>query len=129
MSTTYLDFYDDEFQIASDSPSGVEVIESVDVQNVVEVEVEGIQGPKGDQGTQGPAGPAGPMGPSGGSAVIFQQDVPLAHWVITHVGGYPSVTVIDSSGTVCYGELVYTSSTQIDITFASAFSGKALLNY
>lgn len=129
MSNTYIDFFDDEFQIASGNPSGVELVESVDVQNSVEIEVEGIQGPKGDTGDTGPTGPAGPQGPSGGSAVIHDQQVASAHWVITHVGGYPSVTVIDTSGTKCEGEITYTTNTQIDILFSSPFSGKALLNY
>jgi hypothetical protein len=49
-------------------------------------------------------------------------------WTVTHtLSGYPSVTVVDSAGTVVIGTVKYDSTSQITITFESAFSGKAYL--
>ncbi len=55
-------------------------------------------------------------------------------WVITHnLNKHPSVTVIDSAGTVVIGNMEYNSSNQITLTFYSKavlveFAGKAYLN-
>jgi hypothetical protein len=55
-------------------------------------------------------------------------------WVITHnLHRFPSVTVIDSGGTIVQGTVVYNSNKQLTITFFSnssalAFQGKAYLN-
>jgi len=55
-------------------------------------------------------------------------------WVITHnLNRFPSVTVIDSGGTIVQGTVVYNSNKQLTITFfagtnALAFQGKAYLN-
>jgi hypothetical protein len=55
-------------------------------------------------------------------------------WVIVHnLGRFPSVTVVDSGGTVVTGNVVYDSNNQITLTFFAngslvAFSGKAYLN-
>lgn len=49
-------------------------------------------------------------------------------WSITHaLGGRPSVTVVDSSGTVVIGDINYNSDTQVTISFTSPFSGYAYL--
>jgi len=57
------------------------------------------------------------------------QLVPLAVWVIEHkLGKYPSVTVVDSAGTVVFGDIFYDSEDQVTITFGNGFSGKAYLN-
>lgn len=127
MSRIYIDFFDDEAEIANDMPAGVEYVDSST--QVLELQVPGMQGPTGSTGPQGPTGPTGPMGPSGGAALIHDQQVASDHWVIAHPTGYPSVTVIDSSGTQCFGEIVYTSDTQIDIYFTAPFSGKAFMNF
>lgn len=58
-----------------------------------------------------------------------EQIEPSDTWVITHnLGRYPSVTVVDSAGTVVVGEVTYDSENQVTITFVGAFSGYALLN-
>lgn len=55
-------------------------------------------------------------------------------WVITHnLNRFPSVTVVDSGGTIVQGTVVYNSNKQLTITFfaatnALAFQGKAYLN-
>jgi hypothetical protein len=55
-------------------------------------------------------------------------------WVVTHnLHRFPSVTVVDSGGSVVTGTIVYNSNKQLTITFFSggsalAFQGKAYLN-
>jgi hypothetical protein len=49
-------------------------------------------------------------------------------WTINHsLGGYPSVTIVDSAKTVVIGEVTYISTTQVVVNFTSAFSGYAYL--
>lgn len=50
-------------------------------------------------------------------------------WTITHnLGRFPSVTVVDSGGTVCVGDIDYVSNNQLVITFKGVFAGLAYLN-
>lgn len=50
-------------------------------------------------------------------------------WTIIHnLHRRPSVTVVDSSGTVMVGEVVYISDDEIRVTFTEGRSGKAYLN-
>lgn len=59
---------------------------------------------------------------------IHTQNTVSTEWVITHtLGGRPSVTVVDSAGTVVIGEVQYDSNTQVTISFTAAFSGYAYL--
>lgn len=58
----------------------------------------------------------------------FVQQAASATWVITHtLGGKPSVTIVDSAGTLVFGEVQYIDNTQVTVTFSVAFSGKAYL--
>ena len=57
------------------------------------------------------------------------QMTPSSTWTINHgLHKFPSVSVIDSAGTVVEGDVSFDSDVLITITFDSAFSGKALLN-
>ena len=59
---------------------------------------------------------------------IHTQGTASTEWVITHtLGGRPSVTVVDSAGTVVIGEVQYDSNTQVTVSFTAAFSGYAYL--
>lgn len=50
-------------------------------------------------------------------------------WDIMHgLKKYPSVTVVDSAGTVVVGEVIYINTNEIRLVFNAAFSGKAYLN-
>jgi hypothetical protein len=50
-------------------------------------------------------------------------------WTITHnLNTYPSVTVVDSSGSVVSGDVQYLSENSLRITFSAQFAGKAYLN-
>lgn len=57
------------------------------------------------------------------------QSVASATWTITHnLNKRPSVTVVDSGGTVVIGDVQYIDDNTIIITFIGAFSGAAYLN-
>jgi hypothetical protein len=50
-------------------------------------------------------------------------------WVINHnLGFQPNVTVVDSAGTIYEGEIAYTNTNSLTVTFSSAFSGMAYLS-
>jgi hypothetical protein len=73
----------------------------------------------------------GPQGPSGifNSSNIFYvhtQAIAASTWTINHnLNGQPTVVVLDSAGTQCEGTFSYPSTSQMVITFTSAFSGTA----
>jgi hypothetical protein len=59
----------------------------------------------------------------------FTQAVPAAVWTINHtLNKYPSISVVSTANQLVVGDASYTSTTQIVITFAAAFAGKAYLN-
>jgi hypothetical protein len=59
---------------------------------------------------------------------VYTQTLASSEWVITHsLGGRPSVTVVDSAGTVVIGEVQYDSNTQVTVSFTVPFSGFAYL--
>jgi hypothetical protein len=74
----------------------------------------------------------GPMSGGGGGVDLsytFTQNTPASVWTITHnLGKRPSITVMDSGGNTCYGDVQYTSVNAVTITFGGAFSGVAYLN-
>ena len=50
-------------------------------------------------------------------------------WTITHNLGFkPNVTVIDSAGTIYEGEIAYTNTSTLTVSFSASFSGKAFLS-
>ena len=60
---------------------------------------------------------------------VFEQTVASAEWDITHnLGKRPSVTIVDSAGTVVVGDIRYLSDDRVILSFAGAFSGTAYLN-
>ena len=69
--------------------------------------------------------------PGGGGDKFFEysQTAPSAVWHIAHpLNKFPSVTVVDSGGSVVVGDIEYIDNSNITITFSGAFSGKAYLN-
>lgn len=119
------------------------------VQGTVGVGTQGATG-SGTQGVQGTAGVQGATG-IGGAAVDNTDDVPegaenkyftvervsyehtqgsaSTSWAITHNLGFkPNVTVVDSAGNIVEGEISYTNSNTLTVSFASAFSGKAYIS-
>ena len=60
---------------------------------------------------------------------IYEQGVASDEWVIVHnLNKYPSVTVVDSAGTVVLTAVSYDSENQCTIRMNGAFKGKAYLN-
>ena len=60
---------------------------------------------------------------------IYEHPAVSDTWTITHnLDKYPSVTVVDSAGTVVIGDVQYTDENTLVVTFAAAFSGTAYLN-
>jgi hypothetical protein len=60
---------------------------------------------------------------------VFTQSTPSATWTINHdLNKYPAVSIVDSANDEVIGEVHYTSTTQVVVTFSAAFSGKAFLN-
>ena len=59
----------------------------------------------------------------------YRQTVPSREWIIVHrLEKNPSVTVVDSAGTIITGEVTYIDENTLKIDFQAAFSGKAYLN-
>mgnify|MGYP003626108746 FL=1 len=66
---------------------------------------------------------------NGDANYVHTQGVAAAVWVITHsLGKYPSVSVVDSAGTVVIGQVDYDSVDRVTLTFKAVFSGKAYFN-
>jgi hypothetical protein len=62
-------------------------------------------------------------------AYTHTQSISSNTWVINHgLNFFPNVTVADSSGAICEGEIAYTNNDSLTITFTGAFSGKAYLS-
>ena len=60
---------------------------------------------------------------------IHNQSTASAEWTINHnLNKYPSVTVVDSAGTICDGTVTYIDANTIVCNFNGAFSGTAYLN-
>lgn len=80
---------------------------------------------------QGPQGAAGPPGPPAGADLHYThtQGPAASVWVITHnLGKFPDITVFDSAGDECDGDVVHNSLSQVTVTFSAPFSGVAYLN-
>lgn len=60
---------------------------------------------------------------------IYKQQTASDTWTVVHnLGKYPSITVVDSAGTVVTGEIILQTTEQAVISFNAAFSGKAYCN-
>lgn len=59
----------------------------------------------------------------------FEQSRPESVWVIDHpLGGYPSVTVVDTAGTTVFGRVDYVSPSSVRVEFSAPVAGSAFLN-
>jgi len=60
---------------------------------------------------------------------VHAQAAPASVWTVNHsLGYYPGVSVVDSGGSVCLGDVQYTSVNSLVVNFAAAFSGSAYLS-
>jgi len=65
----------------------------------------------------------------GDATYVHTQGAASAVWTIPHLlGKYPSVRIKDGSGNNVYGDIVDTDTSNMTITFNTAFSGVAYLN-
>ena len=68
-------------------------------------------------------------GNSGKTTYTYVQELPSGIWTITHnLGRMPSVSIVDSAGTLVHGNVDYISNNVIRVTFSGEFSGRAYLN-
>lgn len=96
---------------------------------VAEGKILGTPGAAGPPGPPGPPGPKGDPGDLGKVSEVHSQLTPESEWVITHsLPFFPSVTVVDSAGTVVEGEVQYLDTSTIRLYFSAAFSGVAYLS-
>jgi hypothetical protein len=112
------------------SPPDTAPAEPIDVLTVFQFAPRpGPPGPPGPPGADGLPGPAGPPGEGEGYHYVHDQLVPSATWVITHsLGMYPSVTVVDTGGSVIVPDVHFVDDTQLIVMFGSPTSGKAYLS-
>jgi hypothetical protein len=71
------------------------------------------------------------LAPFGSASFEYIEDFSSATdtWVINHnLGKYPSVSTVDSAGSIINGAITYNSANKITVVFTSATSGKAYLN-
>lgn len=62
-------------------------------------------------------------------AHAFEQAESSDVWLIVHnLGFMPNVTVIDSAGNRCIGDIEYVDINTVKLTFSAPFSGKAYLS-
>jgi hypothetical protein len=86
--------------------------------------IPGSRGEKGDPGLPGAPGLNG----TGLMSWTYIQPVPSDTWVIEHPLEYkPSVTIVDSAGSVVYGDVSYSEQT-VTVRFSAGFSGTAYLS-
>ncbi len=65
----------------------------------------------------------------GDKTFVFNQMSASEIWEIEHnLDKHPSVTIVDSAGTVVTGDVNYIDANNIQVTFIGAFSGTAYLN-
>lgn len=57
-----------------------------------------------------------------------QQTSQISWYVVHNLNKYPSVTVVDSSGTEVIGDVEYMGLNAVNLSFSGAFSGKAYFN-
>lgn len=62
-------------------------------------------------------------------AFHYNQAIPSNTWVIAHdLNFYPNVTVVDSAGNIVEGNISYTDTNHLTLTFTAAFGGDAYLS-
>ena len=84
---------------------------------------------KGSSGD--PSGSVLTIAPAGFTeqSYTFEQANAAAVWTIDHnLGRFPHVAVVNPTGNVVYGDIVYSNENQIVVTFTAPFAGKAYLN-
>lgn len=69
------------------------------------------------------------LGLTGDKTYVYRKSIPASVWEITHnMDKFPSVTIVDSAGSVVMGEVTYESKNKLKVTFTAEFGGSAYLN-
>lgn len=72
---------------------------------------------------------SGELGLTGDKTYVHHQSTPALVWEITHnLDKFPSVTIVDSAGSVVIGEVTYESENKLKVAFTVEFGGSAYLN-
>jgi hypothetical protein len=75
------------------------------------------------------SGPQGPSGDLRSLAYVFIQVNPSVTWNINHdLSFIPSITVVDSAGSVVEGDYSYPDENTVIATFIGSFAGQAYLS-
>lgn len=106
----------------------VEVEESLDADGYTVIPTFGVP-EKGLSGGSSSSG-SGSSGRGGNDArYTYTKIAPADIWEVEHnLGKFPSVTVVDSAGSVVQGEIEYIDRNNVRVTFTGAFAGFAYLN-
>lgn len=68
-------------------------------------------------------------GKDGDKHYTHSQNVASATWNINHgLNKFPSVTVVDSGGSVVEGDVKFINNSNVEVIFSASFSGKAYCN-
>lgn len=105
-------------------------ISDTEVKSDVNVEASGFQTPTGTSSQVLLAdGTTGAISSFADIHYEHNQTSASALWNIAHnLGKFPSVTVVDSGGSVVVGEVEHVTNNTLRISFLASFSGKAYLN-
>ena len=119
-----------ELNLTEDEGVNLDLVDTEVVLNIDDVditlEVVGEVGPRGPQGIQGEIGPPGPP-----TLSFYRHNQAFAsdRWFVDHDLSYPpSVTVVDSAGTVLLADVQYIDDFHIQIDFSYPTAGYAYLS-
>lgn len=88
----------------------------------VDISMSVMNGMELDMGVVGAVG-------CGDKTYIHIQSLASDVWHVIHnLKKYPSVSIVDSGGSLVVGEVTYLSENTLDISFSASFSGSAYLN-
>ena len=105
----------------------VEIEETVDESGYEVIPTLGV--PEGTIGSGSVSGGSSGSGGSGDRTYTFTKLTPDITWRINHnLDKYPSVTIVDSAGTVVFGDIEYIDRNSLTVTFTAGFAGQAYLN-
>lgn len=77
----------------------------------------------------GPRGEKGEKGDGGDLNYVHYQSTPSEKWLINHnLGKYPSVSIVNSAGSVVVGDVVILDENNVEVSFSGSFSGRAYIN-
>jgi hypothetical protein len=99
------------------------------VKSTVDVEASGFKTPTGTSADYLMADGSISSGALGDQNYVHNQGGASSSWTVNHnLGKFPSVFVVDSGNNVVVGEIQYTNTNSLTVSFTATFSGKAYIN-